>query len=127
MFAWRPYARPVAIKLWEAMGPGEPFELWEKSWSITIERETGSRTVAESPLDFFIEDKRARFRLRGEMPRHTNLGQLHAMAVHAKVACGLDVEFLRLDNTDPSGNIVTITFELSRLRANASGFKEVSA
>lgn len=115
MFAWHAYARPIAVKLWEEFVAEADFEFWTRHWEVA-----GS----EAPMDFLIEDKRARFLLRGTLPPDTTIAQLGRFAEVATKAAGMDVDFLRFDNSDPVKRIYTMTFELARVRANASGFKE---
>lgn len=118
MFAWRPYARPIAVRLWATFVNDMPFDRWEFEWE---------RSLAESPMDFIVEDKRARFLVRDQFERVLSLRDLDLLAKAGADASGYPVEWLRLDNSRPDVDIVTITFEISRLRVTAKGFKEVSA
>jgi hypothetical protein len=117
MYAWRPYAREIAEKLWAAFVEGARFEDWEREWL---------KGSDEAPIDFFVQDKRARFSMRGKFDRKFTLKNLDDMAVAAGKHAGTPVDWLRVDNSSPGQNIVTITFELSRLRVTASEFKPVS-
>lgn len=118
MFAWYPYARPLAVALWAGFVQDAAFEDWIQHW------ENGAE---EAPMDFFIEDKRARFALRGKLGREFRLWDADKLAEAASKYAERPVGWLRIDNSNPSAGTVTVTFELARLRTNAKGFKEVAA
>lgn len=118
MFAWRAYARPIAVDLWAAFVNGDSFEVWERSYMIGPQ---------EAPMDFLVEDKRARFQVRDKFGVGLQIGDVAKMAQAATNATGKPVEWLRIDNSNPARGILTVTFELSKLRVTAAGFKEVAA
>lgn len=118
MFAWYPYARPMAVALWAGFVQDAAFEDWIQHWEIGDE---------EAPMDFFIEDKRARFALRGKLGGNFSLRDADQLAEAASNYAKRTVGWLRIDNSGPVSGVVTVTFELARLRTTAKGFKEVAA
>lgn len=109
MFAWHSYARPVALKLWSAFVERAAFADWE--------RRPGA------PIDFIIEDKRARFMLHGALPRTCTIAEIDQLAEAASRAAGMAIDWIDLINVS-GGRRFNLLMEIARQRANAKGFRE---